>query len=156
MGGKLTMTMSTEYSLSSQFNSAQMSEMATYSFSAAVSGWGVSASAAGSYAESVTDSSSSQTQFEQQTTKSSIITYGGAPGSFGPAGGSGNDAPANWGDWAQTVDLLPVPIAYSLDRIYNVLPDEYKPSWLTAESIYYEAYASIPTFLHSFMNIYWD
>lgn len=44
-------------------------------------------------------------------------------GSFGPGSQSDN----SWGAWAQTVDLLPVPIDYELKRIHDIIP----PSWAT-------------------------
>ena len=142
MGGKLTMTMSTSHSMVGSVDSSSFSTMASRSFSASVSGWGASASAAANYADSISDSSSSQSQFESSTSKSSIITYGGAPGSFGPSGGTSTDAPGNWGDWAQTVDLLPVPVRYTLDRVYNILPAQYQPLWLQGEELYYTSFSS--------------
>lgn len=137
------MTMSTSHTVTGSVESGSLSTMASRSFSASVSGWGVSGSAAADYANSVSDSSSAQSQFEASTSKSTIITYGGAPGSFGPSGGTSTDAPGNWGDWAQTVDLLPVPIEYTLDRIYNILPDQYKQLWQEGEDLFYTSYSSI-------------
>ncbi len=57
-------------------------------------------------------------EFESESSSSYIMSYGGAPGTFGPT--NPND-PANWGSWAQTVDLLPIPINYEVKRYVQYL-----------------------------------
>ncbi len=61
-----------------------MQEQSSISFQAAVSGWGQSADASAAYSNSINRDTDAQQSFESSSTKSSIITYGGAPGSFGP------------------------------------------------------------------------
>lgn len=55
---------------------------------------------------------------------SQLYSYGGAPGAYGPSYDSGPDS---FGEWATTVDLLPVPIDYSLGAIGDIIPD----AWTT-------------------------
>lgn len=162
LGGKLTMAISTSSSSGETDTSQSDSLSASYSFKAAASGFGVSASAAGDYASAKSTQNTNQTDFQSRSSKSSIITYGGAPGSFGPEtdDGGSSSAPSSWGEWAQTVDLRPVPIEFTLDRIYNLFPDtpEYsqlRAQWLAAELAFYSNTAGnqpyhLPHFLFIF------
>jgi hypothetical protein len=112
--------------------------MAKQSFSASASGWGLSASASGSYSDSIGQNSQTQSSFESSSNKSFIITYGGAPGSFGPNSAAGDDSAAgaaDWGAWARTVDLQPVPVNYALAPIGSILPKY----WANASSVWYAA-----------------
>lgn len=112
-----------------------------------MSGWGANIEAAGSYAASTDADTSNQMAYESNSTHTSVISYGGAPGSFGPPGGNGN-APSNWADWAGTVDLLPIPLDYKVDRVYNLLLKylidgvNVSAQWAEAEIVYYDSYAS--------------
>lgn len=70
------------------------------------------------------ETSDTQTHFEEKSSRTSIITYGGPPGSFGPD--YTNNAPTNFGDWASYVDLLPVPVQFQLDDISNIIPETWR------------------------------
>ena len=150
MGGKLTIATSTSQQASSVMSQTQLKQSTQASFSAKVSGWGFNADAAGEYAASIGLDTSTQASFEGNSTHSSVMSYGGAPGSFGPQGGAGS-APNNWADWAGTVDLLPIPVNYQVDRVYNLLATNMNFSyqgfsipqqWQAAEIAYYEGYAT--------------
>lgn len=65
----------------------------------------------------------SQNDYARKSVRSSIITYGGPPGAFGP---SSPDAPTSFGDWASNIDLLPVPIEYELVPINVLIPEHWK------------------------------
>ena len=121
MGGKLTQISSMQDNYFFSQSSTETSNSMEMSFGASVSGYGNAASASVSYATTQTDDTSQQSEHESKTTKSSIITKGGAPGAFGPAEDN-NAAPSTWSDWARSVDQLPVPINYQLALIYHVLP----------------------------------
>lgn len=60
---------------------------------------------------------------ENNSQHSSILTDGGAPGSFGPMGDLSDSAPSSFGSWATTVDLLPVPIEFKFGSIGDLLPE---------------------------------
>jgi hypothetical protein len=84
-----------------------------------------------------------QYEFESNTTRSSIVTYGGAPGSF-----DSNDI-TYWNEWAKSVDLLPVPIDYKLGEIADLIPDtqawaDVKEKWKTAVGDYLNLKAATP------------
>eukprot|EP01133_Synstelium_polycarpum_P003856 gene3856-4456_t len=93
--------------------------------------------------QSSTNNEESEKKFSEKTSKSSIITYGGAPGAYGP---SNDNGPTNFGEWAQTIDTLPIPVNAKLDFIHNIIPNSWKtPShtsireeWMTAENLYYQ------------------
>jgi hypothetical protein len=130
LGGKLTSITSVSNSYSSRNSEASISQKAEASFSASASGWGFSGSASASASYSTDSQKQSFQEFQQESTSSYILSYGGAPGTFGPT--NPND-PANWGSWAQTVDLLPIPINYKVARIYDIIPR----SWINPNSTEY-------------------
>lgn len=152
------MAISTTSSSNKSISSRSDSVSSSYSFNTAVGGDGVSAEAAGSYASSRSNSKATQDDFELRSTKSSIITYGGAPGSFGPESdqsGASTNAPSSWGAWAETVDLLPVPIDFTLGRVYDILEQldsNIQARWLSAEKNFYGNMASMSHFAsHKFI-----
>lgn len=130
--------------MSNTKKSSEVSQHAAWSFSAAVSVPAFSAS--GNYAGSkdVTVTEDQQQEFEQESIRSSILTYGGAPGSFGPT--TAANVPTDFGSWAETVDLLPIPVKYELEQISQVIPPSWKSVndlslrqlWLEAEDVYYK------------------
>lgn len=144
MGGKLLMTTSTAESYYSTQGEQSVSQSVQTSFSAKVSGYGANADAAADYSSATSDGSTNQNDFETASSHSTIISRGGAVGSFGPANG---DGPSNWGEWAQTVDLEPVPINYKLGRIFNLIEGlqvksgvdqiDVAEAWERAEDEYY-------------------
>lgn len=73
------------------------------------------------------------------------MTYGGAPGAYGPAEDSG---PSSFGDWAATVDLLPVPIDYKLAAVGDIIPKE----WITPFNVSVSYISYIFKFLFSFFD----
>ena len=123
LGGKLKQITAMSKTLSKSKTEQEQSQSAQRSFGASISSPVFSVS--GDYSDS-SDSSvkgSDQQEFENQSSRSTVITYGGPPGSFGP---STSDAPSNFGDWASNIDLLPVPIDYELESITSIIPDEWK------------------------------
>ena len=112
LGGKLVQISSTSHSYTSSKSESEYNDRVQAGFSASAGGWGISASASGDYSQQEQGKRSEQAQYEENTSKSSIISYGGAPGSFGPSKDS--SSAGDWGEWAKTTDLLPVPITYQL------------------------------------------
>ena len=149
MGGKLVMTTSTSSSKAATTSESSTTKAVQISFSAKVSGYGANADAAGSYSKATSENDAAQSDFESSSTHSSIISYGGAPGSFGPSGGDGTGA-SNWGDWAQTVDLQPVPLDYQLARIgtlftgMTIAGNDVTEAWQDAEFSYYQSQQNNP------------
>jgi hypothetical protein len=124
LGGKLKQITSVDDTFEKSSTEQEMSEQSRLQFSAGVSGLDIfSASFSSSYSLQEESSFEQQREFQTSTSRSRIITYGGAPGSFGP---SSNEAPSNFGDWAATVDLLPVPVQYELGRIDEIIPDTWR------------------------------
>lgn len=83
MGGKLTQVSSIQESYFSSQSTVETSNAVQTSFGASVSGYGQSASGSVSYAQTKTDNTDQQAEYESKTTKSSVIHKGRAPGSFG-------------------------------------------------------------------------
>jgi len=59
-----------------------------------------------------------------------VYSYGGIAGSFGP------ELTTSWSQWAETVDLLPVPVNYKVGLIYNLIPREKRTCWMNGLSNY--------------------
>lgn len=123
LGGKLRQVTSVSKSHASSKTKTELESNAQRSFGASVTSPVFSVS--GDYSDSIDSSisASDQQTFESASTHSTVLTYGGPPGSFGP---SSSEAPSNFGDWASSVDLLPVPIKYELKRISDKIPSEWK------------------------------
>eukprot|EP01133_Synstelium_polycarpum_P011976 gene11976-13973_t len=93
--------------------------------------------------QSKTTKEDTERKLNEKTSKSSIITYGGAPGSYGPSKG---DGPTTFGEWAKTIDMLPIPVNPRLEAIRNIIPrswktPDHKPvlsQWMSAENLYYQ------------------
>ncbi|GAM28733.1 hypothetical protein SAMD00019534_119090 [Acytostelium subglobosum LB1] len=84
----------------------------------------------------------SMKQFVSKTTRTSVITYGGAPGSYGP----GDDSTTStFGVWANTIDQLPIVVDYQIIPIRALLPETWTTimgesilaKWTQAELEYY-------------------
>ncbi|KAF2068743.1 hypothetical protein CYY_009932 [Polysphondylium violaceum] len=60
---------------------------------------------------------------QKKSSRTTISTYGGALGAFGPTEYSSSTS--NFASWASTVDLLPVPVEYDLKAIRDIIP----PQW---------------------------
>lgn len=145
MGGSLLVTTSTSHTATATMTNTERQVAAQASFSAKVSGYGANVDAASQFGLNTDVNQDTQDSFESNSTHSYVISYGGAPGSFGPPGGAGS-APTNWADWAGTVDLLPVPVQYKVDRIVNILSAKIPypvnglnvtQKWLEAEANFY-------------------
>lgn len=120
LGGKLEQITTTSKAFRSSKTEHELEEHASLSLSASVSGPAFSGSGTFSGSVDSTTTGQSQNDYQEETSRSTIITHGGPPGSFGP---TTSDAPSNFGDWASAVDLLPVPINYSLIPMYDAIPN---------------------------------
>ncbi len=122
LGGKVRQVTTLKKEFQSSKTKQELEESAALSLSASVSGPAFSTS--GSFSGSVDTSTSREVQssYERSSFRSSVITYGGPPGSFGP---TTSDAPSNFGHWASAIDLLPVPIDYTLQPIYDIIPEQW-------------------------------
>lgn len=146
LGGRLRQVTSVSSIFASSKTTTELEKHAQLSFGASVTSplFSISGDFRGSLDSSIT--AESQLEFEESSTHSSVITYGGPPGSFGP---SVSDAPSNFGDWASAVDLLPVPIDYKLRRISDIIPDTWnsrngtalRDIWLQGEQLWKEQHA---------------
>jgi hypothetical protein len=123
LGGKLRQVTSVSKSYSSSKTKSELEQNSQLSFGASVTSPVFSVS--GDFSDSIDTSvsASEQQSFESSSTHSTVIPYGGPPGSFGP---SSSEAPTNFGDWASSVDLLPVPIDYTLKKISEIIPSLWK------------------------------
>eukprot|EP01133_Synstelium_polycarpum_P014217 gene14217-16768_t len=74
-----------------------------------------------------------QEEFESEVSKSSVLVKGGALGSFGPD----YSAPSSFGDWAQSVDLRPVPIDPKLNYIGNIIPESWTVPYSNSSCLAY-------------------
>ncbi|KYQ92323.1 hypothetical protein DLAC_06286 [Tieghemostelium lacteum] len=122
MGGKLTQVSVVDSSFESSSTSSEMEQHTKLSFGASVKAPMFNAKFDYAQSDDYQVSFSSQKEYESKSSRSTLITYGGAPASFNPSG----DSVSDYESWAQTVDLYPVPIDYKLDRIYNIIPKDWK------------------------------
>lgn len=100
LGGRLEQITLVSTETFSKMDSSTLSEHASVSFSASVSG--PFFSVGGGYGNTVdsTVSTEAQREYEKSTSRSQILTFGGASGSFGPS--ISYDTPSSFGDWAAT------------------------------------------------------
>lgn len=124
LGGRLRQVTTMSSGSRNSKTKEEINEQASLSFSASVSVPVFSASGSVSLSGSIDSSSNSedQSEYESNSFRSSVITYGGPPGSFGP---TTSDAPSNFGDWASNIDLLPVPIDFRLREIADIIPSSW-------------------------------
>ncbi|KYQ91470.1 pectin lyase-like family protein [Tieghemostelium lacteum] len=142
LGGKLKQVTKMDSSMSSEFSSDEVSDMSSYSFSVSVSAPVFTASASFSQNQGNSFSTESLNKFSKSSSRSSVITYGGAAGSYGPS----RNGPSTFGSWAQTIDLLPVPINFTLQAIRDIIPKAWKTPdgnstferWVQAEVLFYQ------------------
>ncbi|KYQ91472.1 hypothetical protein DLAC_08439 [Tieghemostelium lacteum] len=142
LGGKLEVLSVTSKSAASTMSSSELSQNQAIAFSASVSTPFVSGSA--SYSQSMDSdvSSTSKSNYDFSTSKSQVLATGGAPGSYSPDG----SGPSTYGEWAKTVDLVPMPIKYQVDFIGNIIPTSWKtPSGNFTKLLWFEALNSLYT-----------
>ncbi|KYQ93498.1 hypothetical protein DLAC_06194 [Tieghemostelium lacteum] len=128
LGGKLTQftVMSKSTSQSKSQNDMEENAEASFSASASEAGFQAGGSASGSIDKSM--SHEEQAQMESSASRTSIQTYGGAPGTFAP---SDIIVISSYSVWASTIDQNPVPINYNLFPIRDLLKKE---NWKTASN----------------------
>ncbi|KAF2074302.1 hypothetical protein CYY_004396 [Polysphondylium violaceum] len=143
LGGKLTQIAVTDESNINESNENSYTESIKASLSTSISGPVYSVKAAVSSSYDRNQDSKTQTEINDKTTFSKIITYGGLPAAFSPAQ-DGMSSPG-FGEWAQSVDILPVPIDYQLFPIHSLINEKWvnqygvniKKCWDEAEEIFY-------------------
>eukprot|EP01132_Coremiostelium_polycephalum_P011150 gene11150-13660_t len=90
-----------------------------------------------------------QSKFEQQSERTSVMAFGGVPGAMGPS------ATNSWQEWANNIDLFPVPIKKQFGLIANIIPETWRTTdnsrsirdlWIeTGMKMLVETYNAIPT-----------
>eukprot|EP01132_Coremiostelium_polycephalum_P007407 gene7407-9102_t len=143
LGGKLTQVTSTEQSTSSVEDKKSVENKVSKAMSAKVTSpvLNVQASYSDSYAKDTNEDR--MREFNEASSKSSIIVYGGLAGSFGPADDTGI---VSFGEWAATIDEVPIPVNYTLLPIRSRIHPSWKTpkgllvmdQWTSAEKMYYE------------------
>ncbi|KYQ90354.1 hypothetical protein DLAC_08969 [Tieghemostelium lacteum] len=144
LGGTLKTITTTEEVMQSEEHEAEWTESvklsASVSFKTPVLSGGLSAGATNDNSQSV----SQHEEKESKSSRTSVIVKGGAPGSYGPDSGS---LGTMFEDWADSIDLLPVPINQNLYPIASLIPVEWKIGstqttirslWIQAEQHYYD------------------
>jgi len=122
MGGWIEQTSSTSSVYASSVSTSDVQGSASSGFSVAISA-NAGPKASGSFSASDSkDKTTTTTQnvtsaYDQSTTKSSLRSYGGAPGSFGP------DLSTTWSSWASTVDQVPVPVDSKWQLLTALMPN---------------------------------
>eukprot|EP01132_Coremiostelium_polycephalum_P001335 gene1335-1682_t len=143
LGGRLSQVTATEDISTQKTSSREWQKSADRSFNLGLSYGALSGSV--SYQNSL-DSTVSAEQLEDHESKSfrsSIITYGGSLGAYGPTGQY--DLPPDYSEWAESVSALPVPIKYGLQPIRSILNKQWKTAsglniattWEEAEKLFY-------------------
>ncbi|KYQ90353.1 hypothetical protein DLAC_08968 [Tieghemostelium lacteum] len=126
MGGRLTSVTVVSHSSSESSSSIDTSKHTKLDFAVQVSSPILNVN--GDIGLSVDNkiSAEQQQQFSQESQSSTIISYGGPTGAYGPDTLGSN----NFGLWARAVDLLPVPIRKQYNFIVNLIP----PNWMAKGS----------------------
>ncbi|KAF2074885.1 hypothetical protein CYY_003804 [Polysphondylium violaceum] len=143
LGGKLTQIATThESNVNKEYSNAN-SEAYSASFSLSVSNPFSSVSAGGGMSLDRNNDKATQNEIMEKSSISRIITYGGAPAAFTPSQ-DGASTPS-FGEWAKSIDQLPVPIDYKLSPISQLINKEWinqhgvniSDYWLQAEEMFY-------------------
>ncbi|KAF2071215.1 hypothetical protein CYY_007467 [Polysphondylium violaceum] len=143
LGGRLSQIAVTDESNVDESNESSFSESYKAAFSASVSAPAFSVKTSNSGSLDRNNDEKTQQTRSDQSTFSKIITYGGVPAAFSPAQ-DGASSPA-FGEWAQSIDRLPVPIDYQLYPISHLINEEWtnqygmniKELWLAGEELFY-------------------
>ncbi|KAF2078627.1 hypothetical protein CYY_000127 [Polysphondylium violaceum] len=145
LGGKLTQLTITKESTSDSSSDKSWTESSQSSMSSSVNAPVFSVSASLDNSLDKSNSESVQESHADSATTSRLLTYGGAPAAFSPAS-DGVSSPT-YSKWTSTIDLMPVPLNYSLypirDRINKEWYNEHVKDkslydlWVDAERIFY-------------------
>ncbi|KYQ88510.1 hypothetical protein DLAC_11228 [Tieghemostelium lacteum] len=144
LGGKLKQVTTAQVDTSSEESKDSWKESSSRSFSASVSTPVFRASASYSSTIDTSVDSSKHQEMESESNRTTVITYGGALGSYGPTKAYETNS---FEKWSSSVDLIPIPISYELFPIRDILNDEWlvkgtqtklKKLWVDAETMYYE------------------
>lgn len=84
MGGYVEQISATSNSHVQSQSSSQLKSQVEGSFSASLGGWGATVTGSIDYATASDKSTEQQQEYESSTSKSTIKSFGGLPGSFGP------------------------------------------------------------------------
>eukprot|EP01132_Coremiostelium_polycephalum_P009062 gene9062-11100_t len=155
LGGNLRQITVTSESTDSTERKNSVSKKVAKEMSAKVSSpvFGVS----GSYSDSkdADTNEESMSEFRKKTSKTNLLIYGGQPGAYSPSYSDTN----LFGNWADSIDQLPIPIKYKLEPIRAIIPNTWRtPSgnisvvqqWTDAEELYYELMLQNPNSLGDF------
>jgi hypothetical protein len=165
LGGKLSVMSVVDKKYEQNSESRHLAQQSELTFSAGVSAPVMSVK--GEFSDSFEHEidSTSRGEYEASSTRSSVLTFGGAPGSFGPSSET-TSSPSSYAgtqlltpfkeavgfsikcnlcvEWAETIDLLPIPINYELKSIYSIIPPEWtvgsisvRELWEQGEQIYF-------------------
>ncbi|EGG19565.1 hypothetical protein DFA_00143 [Cavenderia fasciculata] len=151
LGGTLKQITIHQKSQSESESQKDVDDMVSYSVGVSVSSPSLSASASFSSTETNDSKEGRKQKFMSESKRSTIITNGGAAGSFAP---SADGAPTTFGDWANSVDILPAIVNPQLQPIRSIIPEVWvTPSgekvvdlWTKAEEEYYKRMLSGPIF----------
>ncbi|KYR00896.1 hypothetical protein DLAC_02958 [Tieghemostelium lacteum] len=142
LGGSLKMITTTEEKMTSSEHESEWSESVERSASVNFRSPVLSGSASVSDTLDSTQSTAQQEEKETKSERTSVIVKGGAPGSYGPHSGSSGFM---FEDWANSIDLLPVPLNEDLYPISSLFLPEWKLGsktlkelWIQAEQQYYD------------------
>jgi hypothetical protein len=170
LGGKLSVMSVVDKSLEQQSGASHISQQSELSFRAGVSAPVLNVRGEFSASPEHSIDEASRDEFEQSSTRSSVITSGGAPASFAPGSDkSSSSTPSSFSgpslfrwfavisgrliialEWAQSVDLVPVPVEFELKSIYSIIPPDWKVGvtpvkklWGYGELEYKQKYAAM-------------
>ncbi|GAM26034.1 hypothetical protein SAMD00019534_092090 [Acytostelium subglobosum LB1] len=146
LGGQLKQITFTSKSTHSADEKSETTQQTSMAFSTAVTSPVLNVHGDYSSNTNSATSSDSMNSFAKSSSRSQIISKGGAPGSFGP---SASSAPTTFGEWASSVDMLPVPVNYTLIPIRGIL----NPLWRTRnEANLTEMWTSAETRMYKYVQ----
>jgi len=142
-GGKLSQLTITQTHEVTTENKDEWSESSSGSFSASISSPTFSVSGSVSASVDRSQSEEQQQQKSETSTTSRLLIYGGMPAAFSPAE-DGRSSPG-FKDWAQSIDVLPVPVDFQLYPIRDLIKSEWinknninlLETWKNAELMFY-------------------
>jgi len=143
LGGKLSQLTVTSASDASSDTNGEWSESASASLSASVNGPSFSVDTSVSASIDKSQSTSKQQEKSDSSSISRLLVYGGAPAAFSPS--QDKSSGPGFMEWAQSIDVLPIPIDYQLYPIRYVINKNWvnkhgvklQETWENAEQMFY-------------------
>ncbi|EGG21504.1 hypothetical protein DFA_01390 [Cavenderia fasciculata] len=123
LGGRLVQSTIVSEDYSSKTDSSEVSNSIDQSYGASINSPVLNVQVQTTKSTSSQVSSEQMKSFEENSLRTTISSFGGPAGIFSP---DQDNSFARFSDWANQVDLIPVPIDFKLDYIAELIPSHWK------------------------------